>query len=65
MKDWILSQFQHFNLLTVIVMITFVTAMSKANNTKLLKEQSQEFYNEIEEVKQEIWRANSAGKGGK
>ena len=31
--------------------------MSRSNTTKLLKEQSQEFYAEIEEVKQEIWRA--------
>jgi hypothetical protein len=57
MKEWILSQFVHFNFLTIIVMITFVTMLSKANTTKLLKEQSQEFYNDIEEVKQEIWRA--------
>lgn len=38
-------------------MITFVTTMSKANTNKLLKEQSSEIYNEIEELKQEIWRA--------
>lgn len=43
-------------------MITFVTTMSKSNTNKLLKEQSQEFYNEIEEIKQEIWRANSKNK---
>jgi len=35
-------------------MITFVTTMSKSNTNKLLKEQSQEFYNEIEELKDEI-----------
>lgn len=35
-------------------MIMFVTAMSKANTTKLLKEQSQELYNELEEIKDEI-----------
>lgn len=53
-KDWILSQFEHFNLLTIIVMITFVITMSKANTTKLLKEQSQEFYLDMEELKDEI-----------
>lgn len=57
MKEWLYYQFAHFNILTIIIMITFVTMMSKANTTKLLKEQSQEFYNDIEEVKQEIWRA--------
>jgi hypothetical protein len=58
MKDWLLIQFEHFNILTIIVMITFVTMLSKANTTKLLKEQSQEIYNDIEEVKDEIWRAS-------
>ena len=38
-------------------MIGFVTFMSRANTTKLLKEQSQEIYAEFEEIKQEIWRA--------
>jgi hypothetical protein len=57
MKEWIYSQLEHFNVLTILIMITFVTNMSKSNTNKLLKEQSQEFYNEIEEVKSEIWRA--------
>jgi hypothetical protein len=57
MKEWIYSQLEHFNIFTILIMITFVTTMSKANTNKLLKEQSQEFYNEIEEVKSEIWRA--------
>ena len=57
MKEWLFSQFEHFNVLMIIVMVTFVTIMSRSNTTKLLKEQSQEFYAEIEEVKQEIWRA--------
>lgn len=57
MSEWIWSQLAHFNFLTIIVMITFVTTMSKANTNKLLKEQSSEIYNEIEELKQEIWRA--------
>ena len=57
MKEWIYYQIVHFNVLTIIIMITFVTTMSKSNTNKLLKEQSQEFYNEIEELKSEIWRA--------
>lgn len=60
MKDWITAQITEINLLTIIIMIVFVTMLSKSNTTKLLKEQSQEFYNDIEEVKDEIWRA--AGK---
>lgn len=62
MKEWIYYQIVHFNILTIIVMITFVTMMSKANTTKLLKEQSQEFYNDIEELKDEIWRASGKQK---
>jgi hypothetical protein len=62
MSEWIWSQLIHFNFLTIIVMITFVTTMSKANTNKLLKEQSSEIYNEIEELKQEIWRAANKNK---
>ena len=54
MKEWLLSQFEHFNALTILVMITFVTALSKANTQKMLKEQSQELYAEFEEIKDEI-----------
>jgi len=54
MREWLFSQFDHFNLLTIIIMITFVTTMSKANTTKQLKAQSEEFYKEMEEVKDEI-----------
>lgn len=57
MKEWLYFQFTHFNALMLIVMIIFVTALSKANTSKLLKEQSQEIYNEVEEIKNEIWRA--------
>jgi hypothetical protein len=54
MMDWLTQQFENFNVLTIIVMITFVTTMSKANTVKLLKAQSEEFYKEMEEVKDEI-----------
>lgn len=58
MKEWLFYQFDHFNVLMILVMILVVTAISKANNQNLLKEQSKEIYNDIEEVKQEI-RGNS------
>jgi hypothetical protein len=54
MMGWLTHQFENFNVLTIIVMITFVTTMSKANTVKLLKAQSEEFYKEMEEVKDEI-----------
>lgn len=39
-------------------MVIVVTAISKTNNVKMLKEQSQELYAEFEELKDEI-RGNS------
>ena len=52
--NWIIHQIENFNLLTIVVMVAFVTALSKANNQKMLKEQSKEFYNDVEEIKDEI-----------
>lgn len=57
MRDWLLSQVEHFNVLTIIVMVLFVSIMSRANLTKQLKQQSEEVYKWHEEIKQEIWRA--------
>jgi ABC-type transporter MlaC component len=54
MKEWLLHQFESFNILMILVMIIFVTATSKANTQRMLKEQSQELYNELEELKDEI-----------
>lgn len=54
MKEWLLSQFENLNVLMLLIMIIFVTAMSKANTQRMLKEQSQELYNELEEIKDEI-----------
>jgi hypothetical protein len=54
MKEYIFSQLSNFNFITIIVMITFVTAMSRANTVKLLKQQSEEIYKEFEELKDEI-----------
>lgn len=57
MIEWLIKQFTELNILTLLIMITFVTMMGKANLNKQLTKQSEEFYKEIEEVKQEIWRA--------
>lgn len=62
MKDWIVHQITDLNILTILIMITFVTTMSKANTTKLLKQQSTEIYHDIEEIKDEIWRAAGSNK---
>lgn len=52
--DWLAHQITNFNVLTFIAIVIFNTALSKANTTKLLKEQSQEFYTQVEELKDEI-----------
>jgi hypothetical protein len=54
MRDWLLYQFEHFNVLMILVMIIFVTAMSRANLQKQLKAQNEEVYKEFEEIKDEI-----------
>jgi hypothetical protein len=52
--EWFADQLRNFNLITILVMISFVTAMSKSNVTKQLKAQSEEIYKEFEEIKDEI-----------
>jgi hypothetical protein len=42
------------NIITLLIIFIFTTVLSKANTQKLLKEQSQELYNELEELKDEI-----------
>lgn len=54
MKQWLIYQFEHFNVLMLVVIFIFQVIMAKANTQKLLKEQSQELYNELEELKDEI-----------
>jgi hypothetical protein len=54
MKEWLLSQFEHFNVFMILIMIIFVSFLSKTNTQKMLKEQSQELYAEFEEIKDEI-----------
>lgn len=54
MREWLIQQFEHFNVLMLLVFFVFTTFLSKANLTKQLKEQSQEIYAEFEELKDEI-----------
>jgi hypothetical protein len=54
MIDWIVKQIEDFNVLVFIAIVLFNTAMSKSSMKKLLKEQSQELYNEVEELKDEV-----------
>lgn len=58
--EWLMHQFQSFNLITILVMISFVTAMSKANLNKQLKLQSEEFNKKIDEIKDEMRGQNTA-----
>lgn len=58
MKDWLYFQFQHFNVLMLMVIFVFTSVLSRANLIKQLKEQSQEIYKWHEELKDEI-RGNS------
>lgn len=54
MKEWLFHQFETFNVLLLIVILIIQLFMAKANTQKMLKEQSQELYNELEEIKDEI-----------
>lgn len=60
MVNWFIHQLESLNVLMLIIMIVFVTTLSKSNNQKMLKEQSTEFYNDIEEIKSEIRGQNQA-----
>lgn len=54
MKEWLFTQFEHFNVLMLLVIFIFTTVLSKSNVQKQLKEQSDEFYKWHEELKDEI-----------
>lgn len=58
---WLIDQIQHFNVLMFIAIVLFSSVLSRFNTTKLLKEQSQELYNDFEELKDEI-RGNTQRK---
>lgn len=59
MKEWLFHQIYDFNVIIFISIIIFNVALSKNNTQKMLQNQSKELYLEIEEVKQEIWRAKN------
>ena len=61
MIQWIVQQITDFNMLMFVAIIIFNTALSRANLQKMLKEQSQELYNDFEEIKDEI-RGNTSRK---
>jgi cytochrome b561 len=54
MKEWLISQFMHFNVLMLIVIFFYTGVLTKMNMQKQLKEQSEEFYKWHEEIKDEI-----------
>lgn len=61
MIQWIVQQITEFNVLMFMAIIIFNTALSRGNMQKMLKEQSQELYNDFEEIKDEI-RGNTSRK---
>jgi hypothetical protein len=54
MKEWLFQQVYDFNVIIFISIMVFNVALSKNNTQKLIQNQSQELYSEIEEVKDEI-----------
>ena len=54
MKEWLYYQLEHFNIFMILVMIIFVSGLSRANLQKQLKAQNEEVYKEFEEIKDEI-----------
>lgn len=60
MVHWIVDQFETLNVLAIVIIFTFVTAMSKANTQKMLMKQSEEFNKKIDELKDEMRGQNSA-----
>ncbi len=61
MIQWLVQQITEFNVLMFVAIIIFNSALSKVNMQKMLKEQSQELYNDFEEIKDEI-RGNTSRK---
>ena len=51
MVNWLVDQFLNLNVFMLVIMIIFVTSMSKANTQKMLKEQSKELHADFEELK--------------
>lgn len=51
---WLHDQVYHLNIITIFVIITVSTTISRMTMTKELKALSEEIYRNIEEVKDEI-----------
>lgn len=49
--EWLMNQINDFNLLQFMMILFFVVTFQKSNTTKLLDKQTQEFHEEIEELK--------------
>ena len=60
MIHWLNQQFETINVIAIIIIFSFVTAMSKTNTQKMLTKQSEEFNKKIDEVKDEMRGQNSA-----
>jgi hypothetical protein len=54
MREWLMAQLEHFNIFIVLFFVIYDIVTGNARLQKQLKEQSEEFYKEIEEVKDEI-----------
>lgn len=52
--NWLVEQIREFNVLMLVTIVIFNSILSRANIQKMLKEQSQELYNDFEEIKDEI-----------
>jgi hypothetical protein len=55
--DWLIKQFTEFNVLIFLLIIFFSTSLTKSNAKEQLKNQTTEFKEKIEELKDEIWHA--------
>ena len=52
--NWLIGQIENFNVLMFITIVLFNSLLSRSNTQKILKEESQEIYNQFEELKDEI-----------
>jgi hypothetical protein len=59
--EWLMNQISDFNLLQFMMILFFVVTFQKSNTTKLLDKQTQEFHEEIEELK-DVVRWNHGNK---
>lgn len=60
MIHWLEHQFMELNVIAIVIIFTFVTAMSKANTQKMLMKQSEELVKKIDQLTDEMRGQNSA-----